>query len=93
MLSKLNLQEKLIIIMGDNASNNETIASELLHSLIRTASDKKRIQFQRLDSYIRCLAHILNLIVKDILQALESGTPKEADTICDRIQDGRPISI
>jgi hypothetical protein len=45
MLSKLNLQEKLITIMGNNAGNNETMASELLYSLIRTASDKKRIQF------------------------------------------------
>jgi hypothetical protein len=79
--------------MGDNASNNETMASELLYSLIGTASNKNKIQFQGLDSYIHCLAHILNLIVKDILQALESDTPKEADIICDRIQDGRPILI
>jgi hypothetical protein len=93
MLSELDLQEKLITIMGDNASNNKTMALELCHSLIGTAFDKKKIQFQGLDSYIRCLAHILNLIMKDILQALKSGTQKEADILCDKIQDGRPILI
>jgi hypothetical protein len=91
MLSELDLQEKLITITGDNASNNETMASELFHSLIGTAFDKKKIQFQGLDSYVRCLAHILNLIVKDILQALKSGTAEEADAICDRIRDGKPM--
>ncbi|EED21259.1 hypothetical protein TSTA_084900 [Talaromyces stipitatus ATCC 10500] len=32
-LSQLNLGEKLITITGDNASNNETMASELFHLL------------------------------------------------------------
>lgn len=66
-LSELDLQEKLITITGDNASNNETMASELFHLLSETTLDKNKIQFQGLNSYIRCLAHILNLIVKDIL--------------------------
>jgi hypothetical protein len=91
MLSQLDLQEKLITITGDNAGNNEVMASELFHTLKETAFDKDKIQFQGLDSYIRCLAHVLNLIVKDILRALKSGTTKEAFAICDSLQEGEPI--
>ena len=29
------------------------------------------------DSYVRCLAHILNLIVKDILQILKAGNVED----------------
>jgi hypothetical protein len=56
------------------------MVSELFHSLQETAFEKdtSKIQFQGLDSYVRCIAHILNLIVKDILRALKSGTTKEA---------------
>ena len=45
MLSQLDLQEKLITITGNNASNNKTTVSKLFHFLIKITSDKKRIQF------------------------------------------------
>jgi hAT family C-terminal dimerisation region len=93
MLSELDLQEKLITITGDNAGNNETMVSELFHGLQDTAVEKDKIQFEGLDSYVRCIAHILNLIVKDILRALKSGNTKEAFAVCDDIQDGKSVPV
>lgn len=46
------------------------------------------LRFQGLDSYIRCLGHVLNLIVKDILRSLGSGTRAEADQACDSLGNG-----
>lgn len=39
------------------------------------------IRFEGDASYIRCLAHVLNLIVKDILQSLKSGDMKTASDV------------
>ncbi|KAK9374815.1 uncharacterized protein V1513DRAFT_59898 [Lipomyces chichibuensis] len=39
------------------------------------------------------LAHILNLIVKDILRALKSGTVEDANNVCDIFKDGEPWSV
>lgn len=95
MLIELGLEDKLISITGDNASNNEAMASELYFSL----SDRSRVQdaipaplYRGLDSYIRCLAHILNLIVKDILRNLGSGTMEQAQAACDSLQTGNLIT-
>jgi hypothetical protein len=90
LLVELHLESKLIAITGDNASNNEAMAHELHESL------KKRLSspplFQGLESYVRCLAHILNLIVKDILRALKSGSIEDASTACDSLQIGKPLA-
>jgi hypothetical protein len=95
MLIELSLEDKLVSITGDNASNNEAMASELFFSL----SDRPREQdampaplYRGLDSYIRCLAHVLNLIVKDILHALGSGTMEQAQATCDHLQNGNSIT-
>ena len=87
-LSDLDLQSKLISITGDNASNNEVMASEL-YLMLKESNQK--IQFCGVDSYIRCLAHILNLIVKDILRALKSGSTQEASTACDYLRAGKSL--
>jgi hypothetical protein len=88
-LSELDLESKVIAITGDNASNNEVMASELYHALKESSPE---IQFHGVDSYIRCLAHILNLIVKDILRALKSGSTQEAYAVCDSLREGEPIT-
>lgn len=38
---------------------------------------------------MRCLAHIINLIVKDILSALKSGNTEEATSFCDTLDKGK----
>ena len=69
------------------------MVSELFHGLQDTAVEKDKIQFEGLDSYVRCIAHILNLIVKDILRALKSGNTKEAFAVCNDIQDGKSVPV
>jgi hypothetical protein len=93
-LRELDLEYKLTAITGDNASNNEVMASELFNTLngkIDTGNVQNKIQFYGLDSYIRCLAHIRTLIVKDILRALRSGSTEEAHVVCDSLRAGEPI--
>lgn len=36
---------------------------------------------------MRCLAHIINLIVKDILSALKSGNTQAATSFCDTLEE------
>ncbi|KAK9364536.1 ribonuclease H-like domain-containing protein, partial [Lipomyces kononenkoae] len=63
LLIELDLEHKLISITGDNATNNERMASELFERLQERLPEPL---FRGIDSYVRCLAHILNLVVKDI---------------------------
>ena len=72
MLSELDLQEKLItiivrvimpVIMRPRFPNYFIV--------YETTFEKNMLQFHGLDSYVRYIAHILDLIVKDILRALK----------------------
>ena len=99
-LEELDLELKLITITGDNASNNETLASELFHNLSRkfniqednaSGNNNSVLLYHGLDSYIYCLAYILNLIVKSILQALKSSNAEEANITCNNLQDSKSI--
>lgn len=79
-LIDLDIECKVIAITGDNASNNKKMGSLLSQRLKEKHGDDTL--FRDLDHFIQCLAHILNLIVKDILCRLKTGTVQEADTIC-----------
>ncbi|KAJ5900204.1 uncharacterized protein N7473_004274 [Penicillium subrubescens] len=91
LLIELNLEHKLLSITGDNASNNERIALQLFQNLQKTCGTDPL--FGGLGSYIRCLAHIINLIVKVILLALKSGNTEEAAAICDNLDNGEHQSF
>ena len=54
-------------------------------SILKTLLSESNSQFYGLNSFIRCLAYILNLIVKEILRLLKSGTVQEASKICDHL--------
>ena len=96
MLIELRIEDKLLTITADNASNNETLASELYLNLLEeyNSEDSKvsrRLRFQGIDSYIRCLAHVLNLIVRDILSGMKSRDHKSAIEACDLLQGNKKI--
>ncbi|KAK9353311.1 hypothetical protein V1523DRAFT_203903 [Lipomyces doorenjongii] len=82
---KKSYERKLITITGDNASNNESMVSALYESLRRKYGHAVRCRDP--DSYVRCLAHILNLIVQDILHALKSGNAGEACAMCNSLSN------
>ena len=43
------------------------------------------MRFKGEESYIRCFAHVLNLVVKDMLAFLGSSTHKDATAFLDRV--------
>ena len=72
-LEELGIEGKVLTITADNATNNESLMSELffnmkekLHSPEIAVGETDTIRFQGVDSYVRCLAHVLNLTVGDI---------------------------
>src|SRR5579871_4152651 len=87
VLKLFNIEHKLVAITGDNASNNPTLCRQLYKLLSKDFTSKttttpydsrKLMQFKGEQSFVRCLAHILNLIAKAILKALNAGSHKDA---------------
>jgi hypothetical protein len=95
-LEELGIEHKILTITADNATNNESLMSELYFNLKEKflgVRETDAFHFQGADSYIRCLAHVLNLIVSDILSALKSGDHKTAVTACDLMQENKDIGM
>jgi hypothetical protein len=97
-LVELGIERKLLTITADNASNNQTLVSDLYllqEQLLTddTTGRPEEFRFQGTDSYVRCLAHVLNLIVSDILSALRSGDRKSAVDACDLLQTNQNLDI
>jgi hypothetical protein len=72
VLCELDIGAKLLSITGDNASNNPAMA-RILYDMLKANYDTEVlpqgntwlvIRYQGESSFICCLAHILNLIVK-----------------------------
>ena len=55
LLMKYGIQDKLMALVCDNASNNDTMITELERLLPNFGGAKFRV---------RCFAHVLNLVVK-----------------------------
>jgi hypothetical protein len=90
MLAELDIAPKLLTITGDNAGNNGTLCDSLHDQLLKkydNDDDRFRIRplmrFRGRQSFIPSLAHILNLICKDVLASLRAGSAREAKAILD----------
>ena len=77
LLCELDIECKVLSITRDNASNNETLMDEVETGLSKRFPSIDNIsnipRFHGQDSYIRCIAYVLNLIVKLILKTLNLG--------------------
>jgi len=100
MLEELEIVPKLLTITGDNAGNNGTLCDALHADLLKTYDDeddqfrmKPLMRFHGRKSYIRCLAHIINLICKDVLASLKAGSAREAKAILDELATQRDPSF
>jgi hypothetical protein len=100
VLKRFNLEQKLVATTGDNASNNPTLCRQLYKLLSKdftsdiTLADRpydprELIQFKGNQSFVRCLAHILNLIAKAILKALNAGSHKDAKKLIYKMAEKR----
>lgn len=99
VLENFDLEQKLVGICGDNASNNSTLCRHL-HKLLKQKfvdsvdklslpgnENRKLMFFKGNESFIRCLAHVLNLIAKSMLKVLKAGSHKEAKRIIKQMRD------
>ena len=92
MLDELEIASKLLTITGDNAGNNGTLCEALQTELLKTYDDeddpfrmKPLMRFRGRQSFIPCLAHVINLICKQILASLKSGSIREAKATLDEL--------
>ncbi|POV95428.1 hypothetical protein PSTT_16275 [Puccinia striiformis] len=70
VVEKFGIQQKICGIVSDNASNNEVMVREL--------KKQKWPRFKGEGQWVRCFAHVLNLIVQGILRPF--GTNKKNTT-------------
>ena len=68
-----------------------SISDEEVQGRDAAASDAKTLRFQGTDSYIRCSAHVLNLIISDVLSMLKAGDYTSATVACDLMQENKEI--
>jgi len=90
VLETFGIKHKFLTITGDNAGNNLTLCDYLHADLSKDFDDedspfrmKPLMRFRGRDSFIGCLAHVLNLICKDILVSLKAGSVRDAHVILD----------
>src|SRR6266536_5381675 len=88
LLEELKVKHKLFAIIGDNASNNNTLCYHLFQRLREEYNDRPspirpRIRFYRKLSFICCLTHVINLIYKDVLSSLKAGSTIKAKKTLD----------
>ena len=62
------LQGKLFCITTDNATNNDTMATELSDLLFC----RHDIDWDHITKHFYCLAHIINLVVRKLIDSLQS---------------------
>ncbi|KAK9427226.1 hypothetical protein V1505DRAFT_288463, partial [Lipomyces doorenjongii] len=72
-----DIKKKLVAITSDNASNNAALVHKLERLLMprqrsveKPAMVPNKILFRGQASWVRCLAHSLNLVVKEVLNGL-----------------------
>ncbi len=83
---------KILTITADNASNMEKLV-ELLDTMLSETANRNNIPliFEGRDGYIRCLAHIINLIVSDIMQAIKCGKKKDSYQILEKLEKKQAV--
>jgi hypothetical protein len=83
VLDEYGIWKKLLAVTTDNASNMDTMFKKL-----DEYAEVKDSLFNSKDLRIRCLAHILNLSCKDIINAVSDRSAKEQAEEQDDLSDG-----
>lgn len=96
-LQELDIGPKLITITGDNAGNNRTLCDALRAMMLQHYDEEDEdfplqplMRFRGHDSCIRCLAHLIHLVCKEVLSQFGVGSmPANTQTInspCEELQ-------
>lgn len=83
VLEEYGIWNKLLAVTTDNASNMDT----MFKKLDKYAEGKDSL-FNSKDLRIRCLAHIINLACKDIINAVSASSTKDLSEEQDDLSDG-----
>jgi hypothetical protein len=75
LLSDTKTKDRLLAITCDNASNNNTLATAM-HARLQ----EEGINWDPQENTVPCLAHIINLVVQDIIQHLKLEASDEMET-------------
>jgi hypothetical protein len=76
-LVEWNIEDKVITITLDNASNNNTTITNLTSKLLA----RRNAQFDPLYFHVRCASHIVNLVVNDGLQPIDDLISNLRETV------------
>jgi hAT family C-terminal dimerisation region len=76
------LVQKLFCITTDNATNNDTMVEELSEALWQ-----KEIHWDPATNHIRCLAHIINLVVQALLKSLNVDDKNPFKSTLDKLRE------
>ena len=100
VLCELGIGAKLLSITGDNASNNPAMAG-ILSGMLQADFDTEILpqgntrpvmRYQGEASFVRCLAHILNLIVKEFLVTLRASNTATDYRIVEDLQNNLSLA-
>ena len=80
ILTEYNILDKLQCITSDNASNNYRMVQELSRKL----RDEAGIEWDYETNHLPCFAHIINLLVKNLLSTIRRKTSLRT---CDNTED------
>jgi hypothetical protein len=87
----LDIAHKLFAVCGDNAGNNNTFCDHFHQRLLSKFenepapdSDSVRCRFRGRESRIRCIAHIISLIVDAIFAKLKAGDYAQAAALIEK---------
>ncbi|EXX59676.1 hypothetical protein RirG_186940 [Rhizophagus irregularis DAOM 197198w] len=75
-----NILTKIMTITADNAANNNTFLRKLEY-----VCRQKEVKFDHKKNNIRCLAHIINLTVQEILKNIKAGDAQEEDELLELV--------
>jgi hypothetical protein len=92
-LKEFGLLSKLLTLTTDNASNNDKLA-QLMNDHIDKLVEGGELLYKKffgLESFVRCLAHIINLIVNDVMHALKVGQHKDVYRVFEDIERKRSL--
>ncbi|EUC54484.1 Ac transposase, putative [Rhizoctonia solani AG-3 Rhs1AP] len=69
VVSELGIEDKVLALVSDNASNNGTLVQHLSSSLQKSAPNSR---WDGTQGHVRCLAHIIHLAVMSLLRGVKA---------------------
>ncbi|CAB4391009.1 unnamed protein product [Rhizophagus irregularis] len=80
ILQEKKILTKILAIAADNAANNNTFLKSLEQTCV-----ENHIAFHHKENHVRCIAHIMNLTVQEILKHIRAGEAQDENIILEEL--------